>query len=213
MRTQKIVTLPLRLGVSVARVSLKLTASALNVVISHRPGAADGPPPPEARPPRPRSGADEREPARRQAPAASRGSENGAVVDPRSAATEPPPPAPSPPPGPSPEVTPTPSPDELPDTPLTRAAEAAEVAQEPDEVVAEFAEPGAEDGAGAQIDVEAPWEGYDDMAAQAVVARIAQSEPAELAVLQLYEGTHKGRRTVLAAAERRLRDQSPPGGG
>lgn len=213
MSTQKIVMLPLRLGVSAARMSLKLTTAALGAVINHRPGAADSPPPPQARPPRPSPAADEREPARRQAPAASPGSENGAAVDPRSAATEAPPPAPSPSPGPSPERAPAPTPDELPDTPLSPAAEASAAPQEADEVVAEFAEPGAEDGAGAQIEIDPPWEGYDDMAAQAVIARIAESEPAALAVVQLYEGTHKSRRTVLAAAERRLREQSPPAGG
>jgi len=219
MRTQNLVMLPLRLGVSAARVSLKLTSGLIGVVARHRPGAADSPPPAEARPPRPKPASDDRERTAereatpdRQPSAPSAGSANGAVVDPRSQATEPPPPPPTPAPGPSPDLAPAPAPDALPDTPLSDAAAAAETVAEPDEVVAEFAEPGAEEGAGAQIEVEPPWEGYDALGAQAVVSRIGEAGPEELAVIELYERFHKNRRTVLAAAERRLREANPPTG-
>jgi hypothetical protein len=80
----------------------------------------------------------------------------------------------------------------------------------PPEVVAQFAEPAAEDGAGAQLDVEEPWDGYAEMNASAIISRIDQSDPAELAVLELYEQTHKKRQTVMSAAAKRLRVLSPP---
>lgn len=223
MRTQNLVMFPLRLGVSAARVSLKLTSGLLGTVARHRPGASDAPPPPQARPPRPKPSSDDRERAverdgtpDRQRSAPSAASENGAVVDPRSQASEPPPPPPAPAPGPAADRVPAAAPDAQPDTPLTEAtasaSASAETLAEPDEVVAEFAEPGAEDGAGAQIEVEAPWDGYDAMAAQAVVDRIAESGPEQLAVVELYERFHKNRRTVLAAAESRLREANPPTG-
>jgi hypothetical protein len=74
------------------------------------------------------------------------------------------------------------------------------------ELVAEVAEPGAEDGASAQIEVDEPWKGYDDLAADDVIERIRLSDAAELAVVELYERSRKRRRTVLAAAERRQRE-------
>ena len=74
------------------------------------------------------------------------------------------------------------------------------------ELVAEVAEPGAEDGAGAELEVDEPWEGYDKLAADDVIARIRQADVAELAVTELYERSHKQRRTVLAAAERRHKE-------
>jgi hypothetical protein len=84
---------------------------------------------------------------------------------------------------------------------------------DPPELVAEFAEPGAEDGAGAQVEVDEPWTGYSAMGARAVVDRVVQLGPSELAVVELYERTHRNRATVLQAAERRLRAVTRPGGG
>jgi hypothetical protein len=77
------------------------------------------------------------------------------------------------------------------------------VSEEP-ELVEEFAEPGAEDGAGAEISVSEPWSGYDDMPAQDVIARLEDASAAELAAVQLYERANRQRETVLAAAERQL---------
>ncbi len=79
------------------------------------------------------------------------------------------------------------------------------------ELVAEFAERGAEDGAGANATVDEPWQGYAQMSADAITARIGDADLAELAVVELYEQTHAKRQTVLEAAERRLRSLSGPG--
>ena len=75
-------------------------------------------------------------------------------------------------------------------------------------MVAEFADAGAEEGAGAQIEVDPPWDGYDGMRANEVQRRIAGADAATVAAVLLYEATHKSRRGVLAAAERRQRDAS-----
>ncbi len=77
------------------------------------------------------------------------------------------------------------------------------VSEEP-ELVEELAEPGAEEGAGAQVNVREPWEGYGRMNARDVVARLAAADRAELAAIELYERAHRNRRTVLNALERRL---------
>jgi hypothetical protein len=70
--------------------------------------------------------------------------------------------------------------------------------------VAEFAEPGAEDGAGAEIRVDEPWDGYSRMRAPEIQRELAEAEPAALAAVRLYESTHRGRRSVLEAIDRRL---------
>jgi hypothetical protein len=118
----------------------------------------------------------------------------------RSREEEPAPPI-SPPAPERPEVKPT--------APLSTERDAKTLDDEP-VVVAEFAELGAADGAGAQVDVDVPWEGYSSMAAEAILARLEQLDMAQLAVVQLYERTHKNRRTVLEAAERRLRSLTSP---
>ena len=84
------------------------------------------------------------------------------------------------------------------------------VSEEP-VLVAEVADAGAEDGPGPAISVAEPWDGYRAMKADEVVARIAEASREELAVIELYEGTHRRRKTVLAAAERQLKLLSPPG--
>ena len=73
----------------------------------------------------------------------------------------------------------------------------------------EFAEPGAEDGAGAEIRIEAPWDGYEDMNVKQIVARLSSATAAELGAVQLYERSHRGRQTILNAVKRELR--SPNG--
>jgi hypothetical protein len=47
----------------------------------------------------------------------------------------------------------------------------------PDEVqfVEAFAEPGAEEGAGAEVHVEEPWRGYQQMSAHEVMSRLAEA--------------------------------------
>lgn len=70
--------------------------------------------------------------------------------------------------------------------------------------VAEFAEPGAEDGAGAEIRVDEPWEGYSRQRAPEIQRELADADVAALAAVRLYESTHRGRRSVLEAVDRRL---------
>jgi hypothetical protein len=72
-------------------------------------------------------------------------------------------------------------------------------------LVAEVAEEGAEDGAGAELHVEPPWDGYDRMTAADIRDRLAAATPAEAAAVELYESTGKTRRSVLDAAQRALR--------
>ncbi len=83
------------------------------------------------------------------------------------------------------------------------------VSEEP-ELVREEAEPGAEDGAGAQLNVIEPWKGYARMSARDVIARARQATAAELAAVRLYEARHRSRQTVLAAVDRQLKLASGP---
>lgn len=78
------------------------------------------------------------------------------------------------------------------------------VSEEP-VLVEEFAEPGAEQGAGAQVRVDPPWDGYARMGAKEVVTRLATADAAELAAVQLFEASHRRRRTVMNEVERELR--------
>jgi hypothetical protein len=91
--------------------------------------------------------------------------------------------------------------------PLVR--EPVHVSEEP-ELVREEAEPGAEDGAGAQLTVTEPWNGYARMSARDVIARARQADAAELAAVRLYESRHRSRQTVLAAVDRQLKLVSGP---
>lgn len=99
-------------------------------------------------------------------------------------------------PAPMPEAAPAPTVKSPPDR-------RGHVSEEPD-LVQEVAERGAEEGAGAVVDVAEPWEGYGQMHAEQVIERLDTATPAELAAVRLYEGRNRGRETVLAAAERRL---------
>jgi diacylglycerol O-acyltransferase / wax synthase len=72
------------------------------------------------------------------------------------------------------------------------------------ELVAESAERGAEDGAGPQLHVEEPWPNYDRLHAGEIVNRLRASSDAELAVVRLYEESHRRRRDVLEATDREL---------
>lgn len=226
--TEKLLTLPLRIGFGAARTTFGITTKVVGTAIKLvRPGSRHETPPPPARPSeperRPQEAARATAPVREAPPARGRGErrDNG---QPEAAAPSTPPatpptppaappaarpaaPAPAPPPPALTDVTP---PAEQPDTPLTSAEEAAKTVDDQDEVVATFAESGAEEGAGAQLDIEAPWEGYAEMKADAVIARIGEADAAELAVVELFESTHKKRQTVLNAAARRLKALSPP---
>jgi hypothetical protein len=82
------------------------------------------------------------------------------------------------------------------------AAEPAHVSEEP-VLVAESAELGAEEGAGAEVHVDEPWPGYREMTAAQIKQRLRAASPAEAAAVSLYEASGKGRTSVLAEASRR----------
>ena len=72
-------------------------------------------------------------------------------------------------------------------------------------LVAEVAEEGAEDGAGPELHIEAPWDGYDKMTAADIRDRLSAATAVEAAAVELYESTHKKRRSVIDAAGRALK--------
>ncbi|MFL5779789.1 MAG: hypothetical protein ACJ760_00600 [Thermoleophilaceae bacterium] len=99
-----------------------------------------------------------------------------------------------------------PAPVEPPATPAsTPEAEAPDHVSEEPVLVEEVADPGAEDGAGPEISVGEPWPSYASMSASEVIARLEEADPAAVAVARLYEHANRGRKTVLAAADRRLK--------
>jgi len=111
--------------------------------------------------------------------------------------TEPPPSAPDVA-APTPAVAPVPIPDE------------AKVLDDEPELVGEFGEEGAEENVGADVSVDEPWEGYGRMNVAAVREHLAAADRELLATVVLYEGVTKRRGSVIAAAERRLKQLSPP---
>jgi hypothetical protein len=83
------------------------------------------------------------------------------------------------------------------------ADEPVHVSEEP-ELVAEAAETGAEDGAGAEVAVDEPWPGYDEMTAADIEDRLLTEGPETAAAVSLYEASHKGRASILEAASRTM---------
>lgn len=71
--------------------------------------------------------------------------------------------------------------------------------------VAEFGEAGVAEGAGAEVHIDPPWDGYDGMTAARIRQRLAEADGEVAAAVSLYEGARRGRRSVLDAADRRLR--------
>ena len=80
------------------------------------------------------------------------------------------------------------------------------VSEEP-ELVEEFAEPGAENGAGPELHILEPWNGYRGMSAREITKKLAGMSAAELAVVELYETSNRKRQTILDAVARQLRSQ------
>jgi hypothetical protein len=78
------------------------------------------------------------------------------------------------------------------------------------ELVEEFAEPGAEEGVGAQPRIAEPWRGYKGMKAADIVDRMTVATREELAAIELYELAGRNRKSVVAAARRALTRASPP---
>jgi outer membrane biosynthesis protein TonB len=110
--------------------------------------------------------------------------------------------APTPRPGPTPRRPPAPTPGRS--EPEPPAAPAAAHVDEEAVVVAEFAEEGAEEGAGAQVSIEEPWSGYGRMRAAEIVDRLVAESESTLSLILLYEDAHRRRRSVLDAARREL---------
>jgi 1-acyl-sn-glycerol-3-phosphate acyltransferase len=77
--------------------------------------------------------------------------------------------------------------------------------REEDALVAEYADEGAAEGAGAELHVDEPWEGYRKMRVAEVTERLRGATPETLAAVRLYEQVHKHRRGVLTAVERELK--------
>jgi hypothetical protein len=99
-------------------------------------------------------------------------------------------------PAPAPEPPPSPAQAPAPPEPAHVDRDAA--------VVLESADAGAADGAGAEVRVDEPWEGYSRLTARDITAQLATANAATLAVVRLYESSHRKRRTVLAEVDRRL---------
>jgi hypothetical protein len=72
-----------------------------------------------------------------------------------------------------------------------------------------FAERGAEEPAGPEIRVDEPFEGYSLLKANDVIDRLRAASAEEAAAIELYEGTTKGRATVMRAAQTRLAELDP----
>jgi hypothetical protein len=71
-------------------------------------------------------------------------------------------------------------------------------------LVAESADEGATDGAGAEIHVTEPWPGYGEMTAVDIIDRLAAADAGMLAVVRMYESSHRNRVTVTRETDRRL---------
>ena len=185
-----IITFPLRLGFGIARRTLGPVIGLAERVLG---GNGDGP---------------QHEPERREEPRA--------AAEPDQDAGRPvakaPPAVPAADLAPPPDVEPLPAPSAVEaagsgPVPPSEVDEPVHVSEEA-VLVAESADLGAEDGAGANIHVDEPWDGYRRQSAADVIAALEAAGAAQAAAVQLYEGTHRGRKTVLEAASRRLKTVS-----
>src|SRR3984957_9305424 len=183
--TQRLLTLPLRATTTAAHLALSLTARSLHLACSAITFAlpVSKPSPPSGRPAASRrpSGS----PRDRTLPASDQPPAQPNTSRPRTERI-PQPPLP---------------PQERRTTPLSPIADAVKTVDDEPELVAEVSEPGAEDGAGAEVGIGEPWDGYSTMNAEAVTARIGEASPAELVIIELYEQAHRKRQTVLAGAQ------------
>jgi len=62
------------------------------------------------------------------------------------------------------------------------------------------AETGGADSVGAQVHLDEPWPGYDEMGLEEVLTRLQGATDVELAVVRAYEREHEARQAVLLAA-------------
>jgi hypothetical protein len=76
----------------------------------------------------------------------------------------------------------------------------------PDELIPDHVdEEPAEEGAGAELTIEPPWDGYDQMTAADIRDRLAAASPVEAGAVELYERANKNRSSVIDASERAQR--------
>jgi hypothetical protein len=87
--------------------------------------------------------------------------------------------------------------------PPTEVDEPAHVSEEP-VLVAESADIEAADGLHTDLHVQEPWKGYRKATAHEIIESLERCNPAQLAVVRLYESNHRARKTVLEAADREL---------
>jgi hypothetical protein len=182
---REMITLPLRIGVDVTRLGLHVAGQAFTIGLRATERLIDvAVPRPGGRP-------------------ATAGEGSGSLRVEVEVAPPPPPPPASPPLADGAALHPTTeAPPAAPEPPT--APPPTHVSEEP-ELVGTFADPGAEDGAGAAVHVEEPWKGYAHMTADDVIAHLADASREELAAVELYERAHRARKTVMAAADRQLR--------
>ncbi len=198
-----LITLPLRLGVSSARLALGLTERAAGLAwrtvetfVPGLGGAASNGAEPDR--PFPSQAAEEREPVSRDEPASRDPRAEFELGDPRVSVREAPP---------EPEVR-QPEPAAPPDEPEVVSGH---VDTEP-VLVESFAEPGAEDGAGAEVRIDPPWEDYPQLTAADVIQRLTECSAAELAAIELYEAATRRRTTVVSAVEVELKARAASAG-
>jgi hypothetical protein len=117
------------------------------------------------------------------------------------------------PPGPTVEEPPAPAETVVRPTPSPTPEPAAEPrhVDEGATVVAEFAEEGAEEGAGAEVDLSEPWDGYDRLYADDVIEQLSGASDETLAAVSLYERSNRARPSVIEAADEQLRRRTAPG--
>jgi outer membrane biosynthesis protein TonB len=114
-------------------------------------------------------------------------------------------------PSPEPRLEPTSAPSPEPKFEPTTAPEPEPSHVDSDvELVAESADAGAEDAAGAAVRVDPPWAGYGKLKAADVIDRLAAEDTAALSVVLLYERSHRARRSVIEATERELARRATP---
>jgi hypothetical protein len=87
--------------------------------------------------------------------------------------------------------------------------EAEHISEEP-ELVEEVADPGAEYGAGAQLRIAEPWDGYRTLKAADVIDRLSSVSSEVLVAVELYEQAGRNRKSVVAAVRRALKQANPP---
>lgn len=87
--------------------------------------------------------------------------------------------------------------------PETEVDEPTHVSEEP-VLVAESADVEIADGIHTDLHVQEPWDGYRQATAGEIIEELERCNPAQLAVVRLYESTHRARKTVLEAADREL---------